>query len=193
MVGAGVYIIYYFGDFSPYEAIATAHRSDPRAGAIYVGKAIPEGARKGGMGADAASGRSLSTRLGQHRSSIRAAENLEVDDFSIRYLVVDDIWIPLGENMLIETLQPLWNRAIDGFGNNTPGGRRLTQFRSPWDVLHPGRKFANRLADSPLTQAILIDRVRDYLSGRPLGRLPVEIEEQQEIAAALEKLPPTDE
>ena len=30
-----------------------------------------------------------------------AAENLDVDDFECRYLIVDDIWIPLGETLLI--------------------------------------------------------------------------------------------
>ena len=53
--------------------------------------------------------------------------------------MVDDIWIPLGENILIERFKPLWNQVIDGFGNNDPGGRRATQYRSHWDVLHPGK------------------------------------------------------
>ncbi|GES41170.1 hypothetical protein RsS62_04220 [Rhizobium dioscoreae] len=38
-----------------------------------------------------------------------------------------------------------------------------TQYRSPWDVLHPGRAFATKLAASPLTDAALQKRVSDYL------------------------------
>ncbi|MFQ6030238.1 MAG: Eco29kI family restriction endonuclease [Dehalococcoidia bacterium] len=46
--------------------------------------------------------------------------------------------------MLIEKLQPVWNRLIDGFGIHDPG-RRRPQERSKWDTIHPGRPFANRL------------------------------------------------
>ncbi len=92
---------------------------------------------------------------------------------------MDDIWIPLGENILIETFKPLWNRAIDGFGNRDPGKRRATQYRSPWDVLHPGRAVAAKLAESPLTEEFLRRRVSDYLSGKALEKLLKVIEEQQ--------------
>ncbi|MBL8260560.1 MAG: Eco29kI family restriction endonuclease, partial [Candidatus Competibacteraceae bacterium] len=44
----------------------------------------------------------LRDRLRQHATSIDQAENLELGDFHYRCLVVDDIWIPLGENMMIE-------------------------------------------------------------------------------------------
>lgn len=61
-------------------------------------------------------GKPLLDRLKQHASSISETENLELEHFFVRHLVVDDIWIPLGENMFIETFQPVWNRVIDGFG-----------------------------------------------------------------------------
>jgi Eco29kI restriction endonuclease len=113
---------------------------------IYVGKAIPKSGRKGGLAKDVAStGKALLDRLKQHASSISEAENLELEHFFVRHLVVDDIWIPLGENMLIETFQPVWNRVIDGFGNKDPGQRRATRYKSPWDILHPGREFAEKL------------------------------------------------
>ena len=157
--GAGVYAIYYSGPFPAYAPIADGGRP------IYVGKAIPKGGRKGGLGANAAVGRSLRDRLGQHTGSIEQAGNLELADFSVRALVVDDIWIPLGENMLIESFQPVWNVVIDGFGNKTPGARRATQYRSPWDVLHPGRTFAEMLAPHPLDAAVFDQRMRDFLAG----------------------------
>lgn len=60
-------------------------------------------------------------RLGQHHSYIDEADNLSVEDFWFRVLVVDEIFIPLGENMLIEAFRPVWNLVIDGFGNKDPG------------------------------------------------------------------------
>ncbi len=182
--GAGVYAIYYTGKFAAYAAIAAANRKDEFKSPIYVGKAIPKGGRKGGLTKDSAIGRALADRLRQHASSVDESSNLLLADFHVRHLVVDDIWIPLGENMLIETFKPVWNRAIDGFGNKDPGRRRATQYKSPWDVLHPGRKFAEKLADSSLTPEFLITRVADYLAGRPLARLPKVIAEQQEAERA---------
>lgn len=103
--------------------------------------------------------------MSQHAASIEQAVNLEIGDFQVRALVADDIWIPLGENMLIETFQPVWNVVIDGFGNKTPGARRATQYRSPWDVLHPGRMFANGLALHPLEAEIFTERVASFFAG----------------------------
>lgn len=176
--GAGVYAIYYTGNFAPYSPIATQNQSWDFKQPIYIGKAIPKGGRKGGLSADASQGKALADRLGQHAASIAQARNLEIDHFHVRHLVVDDVWIPLGENMLIETFKPVWNRAIDGFGNKDPGNRRKNQFRSPWDVIHPGRQFADKLADSPVTVEFLEQRVADYFAGRPLAKLPKVIEEQ---------------
>jgi len=177
--GAGVYVIYYLGAFPEYESIRNTPSDLYKP--IYVGKAIPKGGRKGGLTENASAvGTALRDRLKDHANSIRQCRNLEVKDFYFRYLQVDDIWIPLGENVLIETFKPVWNRAIDGFGNKVPGRRRRTQFKSPWDVLHPGRKVAKGLGDSGMTAKFLKRRVADYFAGRPLAKLPKKIVEQQE-------------
>lgn len=188
IVGAGVYVIYYTGAFPAYEYLAQSNRDGRFTRPIYVGKAIPKGGRKGGLATDvAATGRALADRLKQHAASIAEAVNIDLLDFQVRHLVVDDIWIPLGENMLIENFKPVWNRAIDGFGNKDPGNRRATQFLSPWDVLHPGRQFAKKLAESPLTAEFLLQRIEDYFAGRSLAKLPKAVTEQQaEEAAAAE-------
>lgn len=170
--GAGVYALYYFGDFKPYSPISNENKIGNPSRPIYVGKAIPKGGRKGGLTKDSALGKALADRLRQHASSIDEAYNLSIAEFSFRHLLVDDIWIPLGENMLIEMFKPVWNVVIDGFGNKDPGRRRATQYKSPWDILHPGRKFAEKLADSGVTQDSLLQRVDDYFSGRKLTPLP---------------------
>jgi len=35
--------------------------------------------------------------------------------------------------------------VIDGLGNHDPGAGRYNQQRSPWDVIHPGRPWAQKL------------------------------------------------
>ena len=143
-VGAGVYALYYRGAFPLYAPIAKANETE-FVQPIYAGKAVPEGARKGNSILDSLSGSDLYRRLNEHKNSINAVNNLRIEDFYCRYLIVDDIWIPLGESVLIQQTQPLWNSVVDGFGNHDPGGGRKNQQRSPWDVLHPGRAWAEKL------------------------------------------------
>lgn len=143
--GVGVYAIYYTGALSIYRALIKRNAISKYAAPIYVGKAIPSGGRKGGMDFEAAAGHGLLNRLSDHAESISEASNLESRDFQCRYLIVDDVWIPLAESLLIERFQPLWNVLVDGFGNHDPGSGRHQQKKSPWDVLHPGRGWADRL------------------------------------------------
>ena len=165
-LGAGIYAIYYTGRFKPYRRVAEQNRNNKFEQPIYVGKAVPPGARKGGFGLSTAPGPALFKRLNEHKSSIAAAENLKVGDFSCRYLVSDDIWIPLGESLLIESFQPLWNVLIEGFGIHTPGKGRKKQVRSKWDTLHPGHGLASDLPPNPTTSAELEQMIADFFAGR---------------------------
>jgi hypothetical protein len=143
--GAGIYAIYYIGDFPAYKLLAERNRGNRFGSPIYVGKAVPAGARKGGLGLNSPAGKVLYQRLAEHAESIKQAQNLKLEDFRCRYLTVDDIWIPLGETLLIEMFSPLWNKVLDGYGNHDPGSGRYNQQISPWDILHPGRIWAKKL------------------------------------------------
>ena len=155
--GAGVYAIYYAGDFEPYKVIAEANRENRFSRPVYVGKAVPPGRRKGGLDSIENPGPVLSARLRQHANSIEQANNLDLKDFWCRHLVVDDIWIPLGESLLIARFAPVWNKLIDGFGNHDPGRGRRNQARSPWDVFHPGRPWADSLRLGALTPGEIME------------------------------------
>jgi hypothetical protein len=144
-IGAGIYALYYEGDFALYADIAERNRDGRYSWPLYVGKAVPAGVRKGGYGLGADPGQALFRRLSEHAGSINDAENLKLADFRCRFLVVDDIWIPLAESLLVAMYSPLWNQKIDGFGNHDPGKGRYNQQRSPWDVIHPGRPWAYKL------------------------------------------------
>jgi hypothetical protein len=109
----------------------------------------------------------LYNRLAQHAGSVRQAENLNVEDFVCRYLVVDEFWIGLAESLLIESYQPLWNVVLDGFGNHDPGSGRHQGKRPNWDTLHPGRVWSQRLQASALTVDKIESRVADHLLGLP--------------------------
>jgi hypothetical protein len=165
--GAGVYAIYYSGKFKPYAKLAARNRNDLFEAPIYVGKAVPKGARHGGN-LEAAPGRVMFNRLKEHAESIRLTSNLFVDDFHCRFLVVDDIWIPLGETLIISRFVPIWNRVVDGFGNHDPGSGRAAGLRPRWDVLHPGRPWANKLRERSESQTDIAREAVQYLENAPL-------------------------
>jgi len=163
--GAGLYAIYYVGDFEAYRAI-TPPRRDTGDVPLYVGRAIPRGARAG------AGGLLLTTtepvlfqRLREHGRSIEQVErhaeearqpNLRLSDFRCRYLVADDIWVPLGEALLIGHYQPIWNQLLQGFGNHDPGAGRRRGARPDWDEVHPGRPWAalHELPGRPIAESL---------------------------------------
>lgn len=177
--GAGVYALYYVGPFPAYQPLAEQNRGGLFQRPVYVGKAVPAGARKGGR-STGAMGTPLFSRLSQHSNSINEAVNLDIADFYCRYLVVADIWIPLGESLLIEITRPLWNLFIDGFGNHDPGAGRVQGRRSLWDTLHPGRRWAERLPSNERSGDELLEVVRKELSGEVVEPLP---EDAQAIEA----------
>lgn len=162
--GAGIYAIYYHGPFPLYAKLTEKYKEGSNPFPIYVGKAVPAGARKGGFGLNANPGNSLHKRLTEHASSIEQAENLDIKDFKCRFLVVEDIWIPLAESLLIEMFSPLWNRKIDGFGNHDPGKGRYQQKKSLWDAIHPGRPWAEKLSPADLDKDSILKMAEDYIA-----------------------------
>jgi len=162
--GAGIYAIYYIGNFDAYADLGNWNRSEDGVRIpIYVGKAVPTGGRKGNVDPEISSkGAALFNRLEEHRKSVEQTSNLNILDFSCRYLVVDDIWIPLGESLLIQIHKPIWNSVIDGFGNHDPGAGRRKGARPSWDTLHPGRSWADRCAASQLNEFQIRERIGKF-------------------------------
>ena len=176
--GAGLYAIYYVGDFEAYRAI-TPPRRDTGDVPLYVGRAIPRGARAGAGGLlPTTTEPVLFQRLREHGRSIEQVErhadeaaqpNLRLSDFRCRYLVADDIWVPLGEALLIGHYQPVWNQLLQGFGNHDPGAGRRRCARPDWDEVHPGRPWValHELPGRPIAASLAA--INEQLSrlGRP--------------------------
>ena len=175
--GAGIYAIYYTGSFKAYLPVSEQNRGEKFACPIDVGKAVPGGSRKGGIIRDPEGSAAIANRIKHHSDSIAAARNLKLEDFHFRYLVVDDIWIPLGEAYMIDAFQPVWNKIVEGFGIKTPGKRRKDQYTSIWDTLHPGRHFVEKLGlpPNPKNADAIRKEVERYLAmpREDKARLPV--------------------
>jgi DNA mismatch endonuclease Vsr len=110
---------------------------------------------KSRIGFDVPHGQALNRRLKKHSDSISAVQNLELGDFRCRWLVVDEVFIPLGESLLISHYKPLWNAVVDGFGNHAPGRGRAKGKKPMWDVLHPGRRWAEKLKAACTAEKVL--------------------------------------
>lgn len=166
--GAGIYALYYVGDFPLYAGIAKHNVGGQFRCPIYVGKAVPRGSRKGGFGLGVDPGTVLRSRIREHERSIQQCENLNVEDFYCRYLAVEDIWIPLGESLLIRQTLPLWSSELDGFGIHKPGKGRDAQALSDWDIIHPGRKLAEGLPRK-VAKSDIIKRIERFIANHHLN------------------------
>ncbi len=166
-IGSGVYGLYYVGDYELYARIVGLNR-ETCVQPIYVGKTVPPGWRTGRAIDSETPG--LYRRLREHARNIRQAANLRVDDFRCRFVILDgaesDLVVPV-EADLIRRYKPLWNTVVDGFGNHDPGAGRYNQARSEWDVLHPGRPWAERLTGEPPRLEDVITKVQQSLEGSP--------------------------
>lgn len=157
--GGGVYCIYYSGPFEPYAAIT----GEPFQIPVYIGSATIQGRSVSDL-LTPTDQPLLFNRLRDHARTLQQAANLRLDDFSCRFLRVDDIWAPRAAALLVFHFRPLWNVVVDGFGLHEPGAGRYSQARSLWDELHPGRSWALRLRPSRRTRAEIQQAVVDHLS-----------------------------
>lgn len=163
--GAGIYVLYYTGDHAAYALLGERNR-DEMVHPIYVGKAIPAGARKGVEVATSTATKQLSVRIREHARSVSDVADLDLADFHVRWLVIEPIWIPLGESLMIARTVPLWNALVDGFGNHDPGQGRAKGVRSRWDTLHPGRPWASKYPTRTETQEDIANDAREFLRVR---------------------------
>ena len=156
--GPGIYALFYNGAYDVYQPISRTPTP------IYVGKAVPPGARKGVIVDVEAP--VLQRRINGHARSLEEAANLKIGDFECRYLAVVPVWITLAERFLIDHYKPVWNLCLDGFGNHDPGAGRRQGESSWWDTLHPGRRWASQLRQVK-TEAGARDRLAQFLSEAP--------------------------
>jgi hypothetical protein len=166
-VGTGVYALYYTGENELYAKYAELNRLSydfP----IYVGKAVPSGWRKSRI-SDKLGGQKteLFRRLSEHASNIKRGEGLDIADFACRFVIFEDAgsdMIGTIEAALIKINTPLWNTAVDGFGNHTPGAGRFEQAKSDWDVIHPGRAWAEKCMGKPKAEEVILKSIAEHFS-----------------------------
>lgn len=171
-LGTGVYALYYTGKNPHYRRYAELNRlayGHP----IYVGKAVPKGWRQSRVSDSAGSqSRELYTRLSAHSRNIAIVSDLSINDFSCRFVIFEEEgsdMISTVEAALIKLNRPLWNTAMDGFGNHDPGSGRYEQAKSHWDVIHAGRSWAEKCNGRPTERDTILANIERHL--KTLGDL----------------------
>jgi hypothetical protein len=74
------------------------------------------------------------------------------------------------EAALIKLNRPLWNTAMDGFGNHDPGSGRYAQAKSDWDVIHPGRPWAGKCNGVHGENGAILTQIKRHL--KSIGNQP---------------------
>lgn len=164
--GTGVYAIYYTGKSPLYKNLYEENRIEFHQ-PIYVGKAVPSGWRQAKDAKIGAITHELFRKLKEHAKSIKQVSNLDEPDFFCRFMILEE-----GANHLIGTVEaaliryykPIWNTQIDGFGNHDPGSGRYNQAKSEWDVLHPGRPWADKCIGKPATVSKIEEKAAAYFT-----------------------------
>jgi hypothetical protein len=88
---------------------------------VYAGKALETTLRR---------------RLAEHARKIAGRRNIEPQEVTCRFLIIDSDWfVRAGEHALIESYEPEWN--LSGFGSHVPGRGRPGIKRSRWDTDFP--------------------------------------------------------
>lgn len=166
MSGRGVYSLYYFGDYLLYAPVAAQNKATSDQ-PIYIGKAVSTGRR---TGASREQEMSIAGRVKEHAQSIKATSNLNIEDVRCRFIFLqgaEEDLIEVLESRLIKKYRPLWNSPyLAGFGNHDPGSGRYNQQRSAWDVIHPGRAWANRLRENRRSEEEILANVSRFLQRR---------------------------
>ena len=166
-LGTGVYALYYIGQNPFYERYSELNRLS-YGYPIYVGKAVPKGWRQARSSDNALrQSRELFSRLREHSRSIKRGDGLLLDEFMCRFVIFEEEgsdMIGTIEAALIKLNKPLWNTAVDGFGNHDPGKGRYEQAKSPWDVIHEGRAWAKKCKGKHVGKDTVVSHIASHMN-----------------------------
>jgi hypothetical protein len=99
----GIYAVYYTGRHPLYRPV-----SDPAcASPLYVGAARPSGQPRH-SGSEQPTG-AVNRWMKDHRKTVDQAEDLDLADFHVRYLPLEEVWISGAVRLMVGDHRPVWN------------------------------------------------------------------------------------
>ena len=160
--GSGVYAVYYHGKSeSAYLPISCTETP------IYVGKADPKNPQAENIEDQ---GLALYARLKEHAGSIAAA-NLPLSDFLFRASPFQTGMQSAVEDFMIRLFRPIWNKEVKicfGIGKHGDSAKTRANKRSPWDTMHPGRKWAAATKNDQMARHEVEAGIADHFRNHPV-------------------------
>ena len=159
--GSGVYALYYNDSkIDAYRPISGTETP------IYVGKAIPALPT-----AETAfdQGPAIWKRLKEHRKSILDGD-LNPAHFRYRYAVIQSGMESAVEDFMIRLFTPIWNKEIkvcQGIGKHGDAAVTRANKRSPWDTMHPGRRWAKATTKDQATKVQILENIAKHFTENP--------------------------
>ncbi|MDP1992584.1 MAG: Eco29kI family restriction endonuclease [Syntrophales bacterium] len=160
--GAGVYAIYYHGKkenaYLPLSCTETP---------IYLGKADPRNPQAETVEEQ---GQALYSRLKEHSKSMVKA-NLPLADFYYRAAPIQTGMQAAVEDFMIRLFRPIWNKEIKicfGIGKHGDSANTRANRRSPWDTMHPGRKWAADTKSDQMNREGIEARIAEHFRNHPV-------------------------
>ena len=166
---SGVYALYYTGPLLPYAPISGSETP------VYVGKADPDIVSV----KPTEQGVRIYTRLAEHLKNIEKV-GLDPMHFEYRYLPLGDGSQVTVEKVLIDFFKPIWNNeggCLSGFGKHGDKASTRANKRSPWDVLHPGRTWAEK-SDPKKSHNEVLSEVAEHFTVHPVYQTVTQIVER---------------
>jgi hypothetical protein len=160
--GSGVYAIYYHGKAE--KAYLPLSRTETP---IYVGKADPRNPQAETVEEQ---GQSLYARLKEHSKSIAKA-SLPLVDFHYRAAPIQTGMQAAVEDFMIRLFRPIWNKEIKicyGIGKHGDSAKTRANKRSPWDTMHPGRKWAASTKSDQMSRNEIESRIANHFAEHPV-------------------------
>ena len=134
---------------------------------IYVGKADPA--------VDYAEtvedqGQSLYHRLREHARNI-AKTDLDLADFRYRAAAIQSGMQAAVEDFMIRMFHPIWNKEVRicyGIGKHGDSPVTRANKRSPWDTMHPGRKWAVHTKADQMARGEIESKIQAHFQRHPV-------------------------
>lgn len=159
--GSGVYAIYYHGHthaaYAPLSGTETP---------IYAGKADPTDPYAECLEEQ---GQTLHARLKEHAKNI-AKTDLRLEDFFFRASPIQSGMQSAVEEFMIRLFRPIWNKEVKicfGIGKHGDSAATRANKRSPWDTMHPGRKWADQTAENQMARSVVEAKIASHFERFP--------------------------
>ncbi|MDA3875060.1 MAG: Eco29kI family restriction endonuclease, partial [Kiritimatiellae bacterium] len=116
-----------------------------------------------------ASSLQLYNRLKEHSRAIKTT-NLNLADFTCRHVAIQSGMQAAVEHFMIGFYRPIWNKEIKvcfGIGKHGDSTKTRANKRSPWDTMHPGRKWAENTKEDQKTRMKVEEDIHRHLEAHP--------------------------